>query len=95
MRPELTEFASELSDLLHPIEDRGRLQPAEREAIVCQLCAVTPLSAKELSELMLRSMPVIHAVLRTLVKDRRLSYLYPEPNHPRQRYRSVRLTDGQ
>lgn len=64
-----------------------RLTPKEREETILRLCALTPLSLKELAAFMNRNEEYIRQMARPLLGSGRLTYLYPDRvNHPRQKY---------
>jgi ATP-dependent DNA helicase RecG len=70
-----------------PVRDRSYVNAQTRDDVVVQLCLLTPLSLRELAELLQRSKDHTRAIVASLVALGRLTYLYPDqPNHPRQRY---------
>lgn len=77
----------ELEAIARPARERRRLPPALRSDIIIRLCAVAPLSVKEMSELLDRSEAYIGDAIRPLVNGGRLTFLFPEqPRHPKQKY---------
>ncbi|OHV81647.1 ATP-binding protein [Rhizobium sp. LCM 4573] len=67
----------------------GRRAPPEKMfALIEALCSWRPLSASELAKLLERSnIYVAQSYLYPMIKDERLSFLYPEmKNHPNQKY---------
>lgn len=77
----------ELEAIAEPARKRRRLPPEQRSAIIVRLCATTPLSVKELSELLDRSEAYIGDAIRPLVNDGQITFLYPDqPRHPKQKY---------
>jgi ATP-dependent DNA helicase RecG len=77
----------ELKHIMTLARRGGRISGLARDALIVQLCAHTPLSLKQLGELVGLSEPYLREVLRKLVAAGRLAFLYPhQPNHPRQRY---------
>lgn len=86
----------ELEAIAQPARERRRLPPAQRSDIIARLCAVTPLSVKELSQLLDRSEAYIGDAIRPLVNEGRLTFLFPDqPRHPKQRYLAAKAeTNG-
>jgi ATP-dependent DNA helicase RecG len=73
--------------------EKGRLDPDARNDLIVQLCSRTPLSLKQLSELVGLSEPYLREILRFLISTNRLAFLHPErPNHPKQRYTATNVT---
>jgi ATP-dependent DNA helicase RecG len=65
----------------------SRLSPEALADTVIRLCTEAPLTRDELAELLHRNEGHIRRVIRPLLAEGRLNYLYPEqPSHPRQRY---------
>ncbi|HUP88234.1 MAG TPA: hypothetical protein VM100_02720 [Longimicrobiales bacterium] len=77
----------ELEAIALPARERRRLPPAQRSDIIMRLCAVAPLSVKEMSELLDRSEAYIGDAIRPLVNEGLLTFLFPDqPRHPKQKY---------
>lgn len=83
----------ELERIAQPARERRRLPPEVRGAIIAELCAVSPLSVKELSTLLDRSEAYIGDAIRPLVTAGNLTFLYPDqPRHPKQKYIAGKAT---
>ncbi|MDQ3699528.1 MAG: putative DNA binding domain-containing protein [Chloroflexota bacterium] len=81
---------AQLERIAQPARQQSRLDPVLRDAILVQLCRLTPLTLHQLAQLTGRSVPYLREVLRALVALRRLTYLYPDRlHHPRQKYVAV------
>ena len=93
LSPELRPFASQLSEIARAFMGRSRVPTSERDAVVLRLCAVAPLSAREIATLLRRDPQTARASVRGLVKSEKLAQVYSEPNDPRQRYRTVSLDE--
>ena len=87
--PNLIEFAPQLAEIVEPFAGRLWVPARERNAVVVRLCAVTPLSAREIAALLRRDRQTARTSIRTLLKSGKLAPVFSEPNHPRQRYRTV------
>jgi ATP-dependent DNA helicase RecG len=63
-----------------------RLNPSEMDEIILNLCAVKPLTLKELIKLLNRPIDSLRKkYISRLLKEGNLELLYPEPaNHPKQ-----------
>ena len=80
----------ELEALANPARERRRLPPEVRSRIILELCAVAPLSVKDLSTLLQRSEAYVGDAIRPLVAAGDLTFLYPDqPRHPKQKYRAA------
>ena len=91
--PELGEFIPQFLEVTKPLAGRPWVPAGERDAVVLRLCAVTPLSTREIAILLERGAKTARTTVRHLVSHGALSPIYPEPNHPRQRYRTVSPLD--
>ena len=88
-------FWPDLQELAKPARERRRLPPETRSDIIVRLCAVAPLSVKDLSILLDRSEAYIGDAIRPLVNEGRLIFLYPDqPRHPRQKYMAAANGNG-
>lgn len=77
----------QLEAVAQPARVRRRLSPEERSDIIVRLCALSPLSVKELSTLLDRSEAYVGDAIRPLVNDGRITFLFPDqPRHPKQKY---------
>lgn len=77
----------QLEAVAQPARIRRRLSPEDRSDIIVRLCALAPLSVKELSTLLDRSEAYVGDAIRPLVNDGRITFLYPDqPRHPKQKY---------
>jgi len=77
----------ELLEIAWPAREHRRLHPDKLGEVIVKLCARTPLSVRELAELVNRTESHLRETLRLLIAAGRLAYLYPDqPNHPHQRY---------
>jgi ATP-dependent DNA helicase RecG len=67
------------------------------DEIILNLCAIKPLTLKELSELLNRQMdPLRKKYISRLLKEGKLELLYPEQvNHPKQAYMTRSLFTNQ
>lgn len=76
-----------LQEIARPSRERRRLNAATRDDILVKLCTIQPLSLRELSRLMDRDEGALREIVRSLVSNQQLSFLYPDrPNHPQQKY---------
>lgn len=77
----------QLEAVAQPARVRRRLSPEERSDIIVRLCALAPLSVKELSTLLDRSEAYVGDAIRPLVNEGRITFLFPDqPRHPKQKY---------
>lgn len=84
----------QLKQVARPISSVDYVSSAERNRVVIRLCAQTPLSLLELAWLLGRNKNYVRSILKHLVDERALEYLYPDrPRHPGQRYRAVQRSD--
>lgn len=81
-----SETAEELSRLAR---ERRHLDAETRDAILVRLCTDSPRSVRELAHLMDRNEAHLRVALRNLVRAGRMTLLYPELNHPKQKYVAV------
>ncbi|MGI8764988.1 MAG: RNA-binding domain-containing protein [Gemmatimonadaceae bacterium] len=85
---------AQLSKLAQPAREQPHLDADLRDALIEELCALAPLSVRELAELLGRSTQHLRFVIRPLVTLGRLVLQYPgQPSHPGQRYIASRA-DG-
>ncbi|AMV09852.1 AAA family ATPase [Geobacillus thermoleovorans] len=77
-----------LLDISELARKKKRLNPSEMDEIILNLCAIKPLTLKELSQLLNRQMdPLRKKYISRLLKEGKLEPLYPEQiNHPKQAY---------
>jgi len=82
------------ASLKQQIIDIGKRAPEldELKEIIKGLCALSPLSKKELAMILERDPKHLQdQYLSEMVKNRELEYLYPQqPAHPKQAYKSPR-----
>lgn len=77
----------QLEAVAQPARERRRLPPDTRSRIILELCALSPLSVKDLSILLDRSEAYIGDAIRPLVNSGHLTFQYPDqPRHPKQKY---------
>lgn len=77
----------ELERIAQPARDSRRLAPEVRGAIIAELCALSPLSVKQMSTLLDRSEAYIGDAIRPLVSSGQITFLFPDqPRHPKQKY---------
>ncbi len=91
--PELGEFIPQFLEVTKPLAGRPWVPAGERDAVVLRLCAVTPLSTREIAILLEREPETARTAVRHLVSHGALSPVYPEPNHPKQRYQPTSPDD--
>jgi len=86
-----------LLDISELARKKKRLQPSEMDEIILNLCAIKPLTLKELSEILNRQMdPLRKKYISRLLKEGKLELLYPEQvNHPKQAYMTRSLFTNQ
>lgn len=87
----LTEFSLDLQTLLwrtgEPARQRSYLDMKTRDEILATLCAIAPLSIRQIATIVDRSETYLREPLRKLVADGRIAFLFPQsPNHPKQKY---------
>jgi predicted transcriptional regulator len=76
-----------LEELARPAREKRRLNPAVRDQLITELCSRTPLSVRELAQLLDRTEAYTGDAIRPLLEVDRLTFLYPgQPRHPKQRY---------
>jgi ATP-dependent DNA helicase RecG len=93
--PILPQVWQELEELADRARKQGRLGTVDRDNLIVALCAIAPLSLKQLAGLVGLSQPHLREVLRGLVASKRISFLFRgQPNHPRQRYVGVTLVQA-
>ncbi len=90
--PNLLEFAPQFAEIVEQLAERRWVPARERNAVVTRLCAVTPLSTREVALLLRRDPQTARASIRMLLESGHLEPVFPEPNHPRQRYRTASPT---
>ena len=72
----------------------GKIDATKRDQIIVDMCAIHPLSIHELAALLNRSVPHMRAILRPLIRQGRIQYLYPaSPRSRRQRYTASEDSD--
>ncbi len=86
-------FTPQFTEIIYPLLGRARVPTPERDAVVLRLCAVTPLSTREIATLLERSLETARTTVRTLVAGGKLRQIHMEPSHPHQRYRTVSPPD--
>jgi ATP-dependent DNA helicase RecG len=76
-----------LQEIARPAQERRYLPSDSRDDLIVKLCAVRPLSVRELAHLLARSDDLVRKAVRPLLVSGQLRYRYPErPNHPAQQY---------
>lgn len=86
-QPSLTNVQDKLELIAQPAREKRRLTSADRDALILELCHITPLSITEVATLLSRGKPLVREAVRSLVASGQLQYLYPEqPRHPGQKY---------
>jgi hypothetical protein len=79
--------AALLREIADPALARAHLDRPTRDAIIVRLCAVTPLTIRELAALTDRGAEHMKSVVGALVKSGDLTYLHPDrPRARGQRY---------
>ncbi len=83
-----------LTTLAEVVARTGKIDATTRDAIIVEMCALRPLSIEELAALLDRSVPHMRAILRPLIRQGRVRYLYPaSPRSRRQRYTAPKDSD--
>ncbi|MBI5948941.1 MAG: putative DNA binding domain-containing protein [Chloroflexi bacterium] len=86
-RDGLGSLASQFLLIAEPTRQKRHVDAGTRDAVIEALCAVTPLSIRELALITQRSEPTVKASVRALSRSSRLRLMYPaHPTHPAQRY---------
>lgn len=81
------QLQQELLRISAPSRERRYLRAGLRDDLIVQLCALVPLSLRELAHLLGRGEPSLRDPVRSLIASGWLSYLYPDrPTHRRQKY---------
>ncbi len=84
---ERQEDGSRLEALSAVVARTGKIDATKRDEIIVDMCAIRPLSIEELATMLDRSVPHMRAILRPLIKQGRIRYLYPaQPRSRQQRY---------
>ena len=66
----------------------------KRDEIIVDMCAIRPLSIEDLATMLDRSVPHMRAILRPLIRQGRIQYLYPaQPRSRKQRYTVSGVSD--
>ncbi|MGH2618363.1 MAG: ATP-binding protein, partial [Thermomicrobiales bacterium] len=76
----------ELLSIAATVRGRKRTSPDRLAETIVELCAVRPLSLRELMNLLQRSEQHMRATLGALEDAGRIQTLYPQRQHPRQKY---------
>jgi ATP-dependent DNA helicase RecG len=88
-------LSPDLWEISRMARERRHLDAAILAEIVVELCGRTPLSIRDLAELLGRSEVRVRQALRALIASGRIAFLYPEqPSHPQQRYMVGRASEG-
>ena len=79
---------TELTEAIHRLGRRS--SATELRAIICRVCDWRPLTSDELAKILRRNQHyLLSSILRPMIRDGDLEYLYPNnPAHPQQAYRT-------
>jgi ATP-dependent DNA helicase RecG len=81
------ELWQQLEAMARPFASKRRAVSRERDQLIVQLCAITPLALDELSKLLNRKKESVREAVQELVRADRLTYLYPDQiTHAGQKY---------
>ncbi|HEY8286834.1 MAG TPA: ATP-binding protein, partial [Chloroflexota bacterium] len=81
-----TDIWVDLLEIARPAREQSRIDPRQRDAILVCLCARSPLTLTQIAQLMNRHKERVRLALQPLVTAGRIAHVYPDPNHPRQKY---------
>ena len=85
--PEIPDDRARLEHLAEVVARTGKIDATTRDEIIVEMCAIRPMAIEELAALLDRSVPHMRAILRPLIRQGRLQYLYPDrPRSRQQRY---------
>jgi len=81
---------SELVQIAVPVSAVRYISAQQRNDIVLELCQAAPLSLHDLMTLLKRNKMYVRSILKQLVDDGKLEYVFPDKlRHPQQRYRTA------
>lgn len=82
-----TDLWRQLLAIAAGVRDQHHTDASTRNDVIVELCAITPLSLRQLTDLLGRDPDHLRDVIRPLMSSGRLAHLYPgKPSHPKQRY---------
>lgn len=88
-RDDQTWIDSEIKRIAGPISRTGKSSSEEVETAIVGLCALTPMSTDDLVKILNRRLVTVRRYVRHLVASGELEPIFPQAQHPNQRYRAT------
>ena len=87
--PDHSWIESEIQRIAAPIASSGKASSGDVAAALVGLCSLTPMSTEDLARLLHRELGTVRRYVRKLVASGDLEPIFPQVQHPNQRYRAT------